>query len=102
MGFTRNTGRGLGLYPGDPCYDPDRPSWLPYWIDDFTESDCFYNAPNVIAAVPNAAGYMAGQAVGITANAVGTGIAAATSQMSWWTLGALGVGGLLLFEFLKK
>jgi hypothetical protein len=29
---------GLGAYPTDPYYDPGRPSWLPYWIDDPTES----------------------------------------------------------------
>ncbi len=27
----------LGAYPSDPYYDPNRPSWLPYWIDSFTE-----------------------------------------------------------------
>ena len=30
--------RALGAYPTDPYYDPARPSWLPYWIDDPTES----------------------------------------------------------------
>ena len=25
-------------YPTDPWFDPNRPSWLPYWIDDSTES----------------------------------------------------------------
>jgi hypothetical protein len=29
---------GVGAYPTDPYYDPARPSWLPYWIDDPTES----------------------------------------------------------------
>jgi hypothetical protein len=29
---------GLGAWPTDPYYDPDRPAWLPYWIDDLTES----------------------------------------------------------------
>ena len=28
----------LAAYPSDPYYDPARPSWLPYWIDDTTES----------------------------------------------------------------
>lgn len=28
----------LGAYPDDPYFDPNRPSWLPYWIDSLTES----------------------------------------------------------------
>ena len=28
----------LGAYPGDSYFDPNRPSWLPYWIDSPTES----------------------------------------------------------------
>jgi hypothetical protein len=28
----------MGAYPEDPYYDPNRPSWLPYWIDTPTES----------------------------------------------------------------
>lgn len=30
--------QGIGAYPTDPYYDPDRPSWLPYWLDTPTES----------------------------------------------------------------
>jgi hypothetical protein len=37
------TGRGMGQYPGDSCYNPDRPSWLPYWIDTFSEEACRYS-----------------------------------------------------------
>lgn len=32
--------RGVGEYPGDACYDPSRPSWLPGWISDATEFAC--------------------------------------------------------------
>ena len=32
---------GLGFYPDDDCYDPDRSSWLPYWINSPTEEACF-------------------------------------------------------------
>jgi len=39
---------GLGEYPGYYCYDANRPSWLPYWIDDLTESACKWN-PKTIA-----------------------------------------------------
>ena len=47
---------GLAAYPGDPCYDSGRPSMLPYWLDDFTESDCKYNATNIAGATLNAFG----------------------------------------------
>lgn len=32
--------RGMGEYPGDPCYDPGRPSLLPYWISSGQELAC--------------------------------------------------------------
>jgi hypothetical protein len=35
----KDTG-GLGEYPGYVCYDANRPSWLPYWLDDLSESTC--------------------------------------------------------------
>ena len=40
--------RGVGEYPGYYCYDAARPSWLPYFIDDITESKCKYT-PSTIA-----------------------------------------------------
>lgn len=33
---------GLGAYPDQSYYDPNRPSWLPYWIDTPTESAAKY------------------------------------------------------------
>ena len=33
----------LGMYPDQTCFDPTRPSWLPYWLDDLTESNCKAN-----------------------------------------------------------
>lgn len=35
--------KGLGAYPTDPYYDPNRPSWLPYFIDTPTESEMKYS-----------------------------------------------------------
>lgn len=35
--------RGVGMYPDEACFDTTRPSWLPYWIDDLTESSCKVN-----------------------------------------------------------
>jgi hypothetical protein len=28
---------GLGAYPTDSYYDPNRPSWMPYWLDTASE-----------------------------------------------------------------
>lgn len=33
----------LGMYPDETCFDTTRPSWLPYWIDDFQETACKAN-----------------------------------------------------------
>lgn len=33
---------GLGAYPGEPWYNPDRPSWVPYWFDTPTETQAKY------------------------------------------------------------
>lgn len=30
--------RGLSAYPSDSYYDPNRPAWLPFWLDTFQES----------------------------------------------------------------
>lgn len=35
--------RGMGAQPDSVCYDPTRPSWLPYWMDDFQEAACWDN-----------------------------------------------------------
>ena len=99
---------GLAAYPGDPCYDSARPSYLPYWLDDFTESDCKYNASNIVQASINAfgdpgqvasnVGGVTGQAVGSGVNAIASGIASTASGIAGtldWS-GILLVGGLLL------
>ena len=74
---------GFGAYPGTPCYDPNRPSWLPYWFDDFTESDCKYPS-GLLADLPQAGSNLTGvvgQTVGATAadivDAAATGAASA-------------------------
>lgn len=36
-------GSGLAAYPDEVWFDPNRPSWLPYWIDTPTESGRKYN-----------------------------------------------------------
>ena len=52
---SRPGSRGLGAYPTDCFYDPNRPGWLPYFIDTQTESQaklaCFYGvAPKNVTA----------------------------------------------------
>ena len=43
----------LGAYPTDSYYDPNRPSWLPYWIDDDAESSAKYNKLAVAVGIPS-------------------------------------------------
>jgi hypothetical protein len=40
MGYAR---AGLGMYPDETCFDPTRPSWMPYWFDTFGEEACKAN-----------------------------------------------------------
>lgn len=43
----------MGMYPTDACYDPTRPSWLPYWWDTPSESGCKYGVyPDVTTLGP--------------------------------------------------
>jgi hypothetical protein len=40
----------LGLDPSNACYDPNRPSLLPYWINDSTETACLQAAEGSVSA----------------------------------------------------
>lgn len=40
MAIDRHLVRGLGAYPTAECYDPNRSSWVPYWINTSTEANC--------------------------------------------------------------
>jgi hypothetical protein len=72
-GSTSTAGIGaIGAYPDDPYFDPNRSSWLPYWIDTFEESRRKYDAENLIQATANAAGQATGAVVGGAANAAGS------------------------------
>jgi hypothetical protein len=113
-------GRGFGAYPTDPCYDPNRPSWLPYWLDDLTESDCKY--PNgVLSDLPQAEaniGGVIGQTVGSGVSDVASGVATATEAAATGAvtggvsdlstgggvllLGAAVIGTLVLLALVKK
>ena len=97
---------GLGLYPDQPCFDPDRPALLPYWIDDLTESDCKYNATNILGATANAAGEAVGAVAGAAGSAIGTAASTAASQFtlsSGMGLAAIGIGVMfLLYAFTRR
>lgn len=41
--------RGLGADPSNPCYDPNRPSWMPYWLNDGNETACLNAAGNPVS-----------------------------------------------------
>jgi hypothetical protein len=47
---------GLGASPTDSYYDPNRPAWMPYWLDDPTEiaqKYGMYGNANVNTVYPN-------------------------------------------------
>lgn len=107
---------GLGLYPGDPCYDADRWSLLPYWIDDIQESECVSGTNSIFAAAGSYAGQQAGTAVGDIIGGAASGAVSAVegaptnspppaSTPMYSTLligGAAVVATLLLLELVKK
>jgi hypothetical protein len=39
---------GVGEYPGNPCYDPNRPWWLPQILNDSNEQACMLAAQNSV------------------------------------------------------
>lgn len=48
----------LGAYPGDYFYDPNRPSWVPFWYDTANESlrkQAGLNTPDAVFKAPLAA-----------------------------------------------
>jgi hypothetical protein len=94
---------GLGAYPTDPCYDPSRPTWLPYWFDDLTESDCKYpsgvlsDLPQAESNITGVVGQTAGAAVADVANAAAAGASsAATGLFAGGTNNITPGGGLML------
>lgn len=92
---------GLGAYPDQPYYDPNRPSWLPYWIDDFTESEAKYNADNLLQATVNAGAMAAGSVVGGIGTGIGTAINAALGGMSLGTIAVLAGLGFIIYTAKK-
>lgn len=91
----------IGAYPDQEWYDPDRPSWLPYWLDDFTESEAKYNAQNLLQATANAGG----DVIGTAGAAIGTGVANATTSafagMDFSTIAILAGLGFVIWTIKK-
>lgn len=66
---------GLGLNPGDTCYDSTRPDWLPYWFNDIQESECESGTTNWWDAGWSDIGQQTGSAVTGAASSVASGAA---------------------------
>jgi hypothetical protein len=73
--------QGLGEYPDETCFDASRPSWLPYWLNDLTESQCEIN----LLLTGNTTGNTAqpGQA-GVAASTLANAQAACTAGGGTW------------------
>lgn len=95
---------GLGAYPTqtdgtpNPCYDADRPSLLPYWLDDFTEEACRVAAGHsVFADAGTEIGTMAGGVVGGVTKGLTAGVVAgltpdpSTIPWAWILIAGLGI-----------
>ncbi len=89
---------GLGAYPTDSYYDPDRPSWLPYWIDDSTESAAKYNSDNIVGQMGGVVGTVAGTLAGGVASGVSTGLKSSLDTGGVWTIAVIGIGLYLLLN----
>ena len=109
--------RGFGLYPTNsdgspnPCFDASRPSWLPYWIDDLTESACYYGTGSLPGQVAGAAAQMAtpigatvggavAGTVGGAAEGVASSISSPTGAMNWPLIAAAALGLILFIPML--
>lgn len=101
---------GLAAYPGDPCYDPSRPSWLPYSIDDIQEAECETGTSNWWSAGWSELGSQAAGAVTSAASSAVSGAASgAASGVTDLSLsgglligGAIALGLLVLMVVVKK
>jgi len=97
--------RGVGAYPDDPYFDPNRPSWLPYWIDDSTESALKYNSDSLAGQMGGVVGKAGAAVAGGVADAVAGAAdnAIKTSVTGTLVMGALLIGGAFLaFQLVKR
>lgn len=92
----------LGAYPTDTYYDPNRPSWLPYWLDDSAESAAKYGTTDLAGQMGGVVGAATGDITsGIASAATNAGVQLInTSGFSGILL--LGAAGLILYALIKK
>ena len=89
--------RGVGAYPDDPYYDPNRPGWVPYWIDTPTESLAKYQATSQLQAAGKIIGGAAGDVIsGAVSGAVG-GPTSGFNISSGLVLAVVAIGAGLYF-----
>lgn len=91
----------IGAYPDDPYYDPNRPSWLPYWIDDLTESEAKYNATNIVQATVNATGDAVGSVAASAASGVASAATSAIGGVDISTIAIIAGIGFVIYAFKK-
>jgi hypothetical protein len=96
---------GLGAYPDEVWYDPNRPSLLPYWIDDFTETARKY----ATVLVGNPTAQTSGVTTVVTTQADGKSTTTGDGEpkppdttMSLQTMAMILGGGLVLVLALKR
>ena len=105
-------GVGLGLAPGDSCYDPDHPWYLPNFLHDSAECQCIANQGRPIAeqcaSFRGVAETMGGQ-VGSVVGGVGSGLVSGfgdklaedlgkTSTMGLVTVGLIALAGVMVLR----
>jgi len=94
--------RGVGAYPDDSYFDPNRPSWLPYWLDTPTESAAKYGSESTLGqmggVVGSAGAAVAGGIADATAGAVSNAVATSLSG----TLLLAGAGILAVMFLMRR
>ena len=93
---------GLGAYPEDPYFDPNRPSWLPYFFDTPTESASKWKTESTLGQMAGVVGYTVSNAANMAGSLVGSvGGGAASGLGAGLNLpGYLLLGGAALFAYL--
>lgn len=82
----------MGAYPDQEWYDPNRPSWLPYFFDTPTESALKYGTDSFSGQVVGAATAAGAGAANVVGSAAGGAIAGGFNA----AVGTLDLSGFLL------
>ena len=94
--------RGVGAYPDDPYYDVNRPSWLPYWIDDSAESAMKYGTTSTIGQMGGVVGSAGAAVAGGIADAAAGAVSNAVSTSLTGTLLLAGAGILAVMFLMRR